>query len=190
MTRYNCLRAVVLTLGVGALTGCMPKYTIEQLKEMMPERPIELDKLAMFLGEWEGTSETTLCVLDEPLSGTGSRTMEWTLDKRYLVEHGDYDMGELGKMKGVGLWTYDPKAKKYRIWWFDSQGGTARGTATFCDETKTWKMKVKGRNPWGKSKGKGTVTFVDDDTIEWEWSEWDGSGLFKTAETTGTSKRK
>lgn len=190
MTKRNCLSATILAVSIGLLAGCMPKYTIEELKKMMPERPVELDKLEMFIGDWEFTSEMKMAVLDEVLKGKGTSTTEWTLDKRYIVEHAEYDMGELGKMKGAGLWTYDPKAKKYRTWWFDSHGETGHGTATYCEETKTWKFKARGRSPWGKTIGKGTATFVDDNTVEWTWTQWDGSGLFKTMEMTGTNKRK
>jgi hypothetical protein len=172
------------------LAGCMPTLTVEKLKEQMPERPVELDKLDMFIGQWEATSEMKMCVLEEPLTGIGTTTVSWGLDRRYLVEQGEYDMGELGKMEGTGYWTYDPKSKKYRTWWFDSYGASGQGTAKYCEKSRTWKFKAKSRGFMGKSIGKGTATFVDDDTIEWTWTERDGTGLFKVMEITGTNKRK
>lgn len=190
MTKQNCLSATILAVSIALLAGCMPKYTIEELKNMMPERPVELDKLEMFIGEWEFTSEMNMCVLEEPIKGSGTSTVTWELDKRYIVEHGEYEMGEFGKMLGKGFWTYDPKAKKYRTWWFDSYGAVGHGTAKYSEKTRTWRFKAKSKGPMGKSIGKGTATFVDDDTVDWTWGEWDSTGLFKVMEMTGTNKRK
>jgi hypothetical protein len=39
-----------------------------------------------------------------------------------------------------------------------------------------------------KASGKGIVKVVGENTIEWTWTEY--SGLFKTMEMTGTSRRR
>ena len=90
---------------------------------------------------------------------------------------------------GVGVWTYDAKAKKFRVHWFDDWGGVARGTATHDSKTGTWKMRYKSKSAMGNSVGEGTFAMTDDDTMEWTWSEWDGLKMFKYMEMTGTSKR-
>ncbi len=181
---------IALAMAVVAMVGCMPKMTIEEMKAMAPQRPAELDKLEMLIGTWEGTGEATMCVLDEPLKTTSKGTAEWGCDGWCVIERGVFEMGELGSMEGIGIWAYDVKSKKYLSFWMDSMGMTGVGTATYCDKTKTWKMKSKGRSPWGKSFMRGTMSFPDPDTAEWTMTEWDGSQLFKTMELKGTSHRK
>ncbi len=190
MIRRSSFRAIGLTCTCLLMTGCTPKFTIEDIKNMTPERPVELDKLEMFMGTWESETEMNMSGLDEVLKGTGVGTMSWKADKRYLVEESEFDMGELGKMSGMGIWTYDPTIRRYRNWWFDSHGSVGQGTAKYCEESRTWHMKAKSKSPMGRTKGKGTAKFVDDDTIEWSWTERDGSGLFKIMDMTGTSRRK
>lgn len=182
----------VVALGVMALVwgGCMPKMTIEQMKEARPQRPAELDKLNMFVGEWESTSEMNFKMLEEPMRGSGKSSISWGCDGWCLVEHNEFEMGELGKMFGVGVWTWDAKSKKYRVSWFDSYGSTGHGKATYSEADQAWTMKTRSRNPWGTSVGRGTVTFSDKDTMEWTWKEWDSLKLFQTMEMTGTNKRK
>ncbi len=124
------------------------------------------------------------------MTGTGRSTLSWGLDKTYLVEHFEYEMGELGTLTGMGLWTYDPKSKKYRTYIFDSDGGTAFGTITRCEETGTWYFKAKIKSPLGNRTATGKATFLDDNTVEWEWTERVFLGLFKTMEMKGTNKRK
>jgi len=58
-----------VTLGV---TGCMPKMTIEQMKQQMPQRPAELDRLDAFVGKWQGEGEAKFAFLDTPLRITGT----------------------------------------------------------------------------------------------------------------------
>jgi len=185
--RWCMVLASVASLGV---VGCMPKFTVEELKNMRPERPAELDKLNMFAGQWESTSEMKLAVLDETMHGTGTGTAAWECDGWLMVERGEYETGELGTMDMLGVWAWDPKAKVYRNWWFNSYGEISTATARYEESTRTWRMKGKGRGPWGASVVKGTMKMVDDDNMEWTWTEWDGLGLTKTMEIKGTSKRK
>ena len=185
---FPCL-IVIACAGI-VLTGCTPTFTIEEIKEMRPARPAELDKLNMFAGEWVSTGEATMTGLDEVLKSTGTTESTWGCDGWCLVERSTMNMGELGGMTGLGVWTWDAKAKKYRSSWADDWGTTGRATAKYDDETRTWTMKAKGTGPMGKSVGKGTATFVGDDTVEWTWTEWDSLHLMKVFEGKGTSKRK
>ena len=185
-TRTGVMLTAFVILG---LTGCMPKMDIEAMKEARPKRPAELDKLNTFTGTWKSTSEMTMRGVDEVLKGTGTGTAAWEGDGWYLVERGKYDMGELGKMEGLGVWTWDPKSKKYRTAWFDTLGYIATGTDKYCEKSNSWRMKSKNRTPWGTTYGKGTATIVDDDTVEWSFEERSFLGLIKTMEMKGTSKR-
>ena len=178
---------VVLT----GLAGCsIPTMTIQEMKEMMPDRPAELDLLNMMAGRWEGTATMKFTFLDEALEARGSNTATWECDNRVLVSRGTYEMDELGTMNGIEIWTWDDKAGKYRMHWFDSFGMTGNGTAKYDEETKTWHIKAKGKGPDGhRTVSEGTVTYTDADTLEWTWTEWTSLKLFKIAEMSGTSRR-
>ena len=173
-----------------ALTGCMPRMTIESIREMQPQRAPELDRLEMLIGDWETTGEVKMTMLDETIQSSGTNHAEWSLDRRFLIEHADLDMGALGKMTGISIWSWDPRLKKYRMWWFDSLGETSQAIVTYNERTSTFHMKAVGQKYGYKTRGRGTLHHVDDDTIEWTWREWDGTGLFKLADMKGTSKRK
>ena len=166
---------------------------MEQMKEMRPKRPAELDRLNMFVGKWDGTGDAKFMGLDETLKTKGTSQTAWDCDGWYLVEHGEFEMGDMGRMHGLGVWTWDAKAKKYRMWWFDNWGATGTGTAEYDESTKTWSMNSKAAGPMGSMAGRGVVKMVDDKTVEWTWTEWPGWDLFhafKVAEMKGTNKKK
>ena len=119
----------VWTMSAVLLTGCMPKLTIEKLKAMIPERPVELDKLNAFAGHWETEAETRITGLDEVLKTTASGEGKWDGDGWYLVSRGSFTMGELGEMQGLETWTYDTHSKIYRSTWVDSTGSIGTGTS-------------------------------------------------------------
>ncbi|MBU0718164.1 MAG: DUF1579 domain-containing protein [Planctomycetes bacterium] len=184
---------VILTVLVGGLlTGCMPKFTIEELKNMESPRPAELDKLNMFVGTWESTGEAKLGFLDtdKPLKATSTGKVAWECDGRYLIERSKMNMEELGDMEGMAIYAWDAKAEKFRTWWFDSDGAVEQGTAKYDEKTKTWHFKGKGRSEWGRTHSKGTAKFLDDNNMEWSFTMWDGWKLHKVMEMSGTSKRK
>ena len=51
-------------------------------------------------------------------------------------------------------------------------------------------MRATSYGPFGKTTAKGTVTFTDPDSMEWNWTEYAMGGLMKTMHFTGTSKRR
>ena len=190
MNRRIVSSTLLASLAGVLLTGCMPKMTIEDMKAKMPKRPVELDKLDAFAGRWEATSEMRFAGLDEVLTGSGTSEFKWHADRSYLIEHSTFNMGELGEMQGSGGWNYDTHSKVYRSVWIDSMGGTGSGKMWQDGKTNTWHVRAVGHGPFGKSTGKGSMTFVDDNTLEWSWREYAMGGLFKVMEISGTSKRR
>ena len=188
MVKRNQLGLFGLVLLTGSV-GCMPTMTIEQMKAMTPERPAELDLLNMIAGRWEVTGTMNFTFLEDALETTGTQTAAWECHNRVLVNRGTYEMGELGTMSGIEIWTWDDKAGKFRTHWFDSFGMTASGTAKYDEETKTWHLKSKGNGPNGRMISEGTITYTDADTLEWTWTEWSSLKLFKIVEMSGTSRR-
>lgn len=171
----------------------MPKMTKEDLKNMKPQRPAELDRLNMFVGKWESTGDMKMGRMDEPIKGKGANEGTWECEKMVVTIKETWEMEDVGTYNGTGLWMWDAKAKKYRSTWADNHGSIASGVATYNEDTKTWKMKTHGRGPMGSSKGKGTMTLVDDKTMNWTFTEWAMLGpipIGKMFEGNGTSKKK
>ena len=190
MTRFNLAGACLIASMIIGLTGCEKPDLSEMMKP--PPRPAELDKLVCWVGSWEGTMEMKIPGHDEVMTGSGTSTVTWEADKWLLLERFEGTMGDEGTMKGLGVWTWDPKAHKYRVWSFDTFGGVSEGTATYDEETSTWHMKAKSRYlaSGQKSVSEGKVKMLDNDTMEWDFTEWDSLKLSKYMEGHGTSRRK
>jgi hypothetical protein len=177
--------------------GCaQPKMSLEDLKKIpKPQRPAELALLEPMVGSWTATGELIMPGIDKPLSGTGSSTMAWDCDGRVLVEHFEWqspEMGESGTMKGLVMYTYDPRENEFNFFLADSDGQVSHGEMKFDETTKSWNVEQTGRNPMTgeKTKAKGTLRMPDNNTIEWQMVQHDSMGLTKTMEMKGTSKRK
>ena len=168
----------------------MPTMTMEEMKADMPQRPAELDHLNAFVGQWEMEGETKMAGLEEVLKTQGTSDIKWHGDKWFLVGHWNFNMGDLGDITGIETWTYDVKCKKFRSTWTDSMGSIGMGTARYDEKTRTWQMRAKSYGPFGTTTGKGHVKMVDDNTMEWTWTEYAMGGLLKTMEITGTNRRK
>lgn len=187
--RTACLFIATVSALVST-TGCMPKMSVDDLGAMQPPRPKQLDRLDMLLGRWETTGEIRMAMLDEPVKTGGTNDATWALGKRMLIEHADLDMGPMGHMTGMSVWTWDEARGKYRMWWFDSMGEFSEATVTYNERTKTWSMRGKGSKHGFITFGRGTLRQIDDDTLEWTWREYDPLGLFKFADMKGISRRR
>lgn len=167
----------------------MPKLTVEQISQFQPEKPVELRRLDMFLGEWETNGTIEMAVLDEPIVTSGRNRAEWMLDGYVLEDKADLDMGPFGRMKGTTLWTYDSAIGKYRMWWFDTLGETSAVVAAFDERSQMWRMKAAGQKYGRRTSGRGTIRRIDENTLEWTWDEASASGLIRFAKMHGISRR-
>ncbi len=50
-------------------------------------------------------------------------------------------------------------------------------------------MKAKSKGAMGTSVGHGNAKYLDANTMEWTWSEWDELKLMKFMEMKGVNKR-
>lgn len=171
-------------------TGCAPcRMDVEQMKAMLPSRAPEFDALEMLAGSWKTSGRVRMAGLARSIETTGTSKAAWACGRRLMVEHSTFDMGDLGTMNGMSIWTWDARAGRYRMWWFDSFGESATGTARLDEASKTWHVRTVGRNPWTRVRSKGTIQAIDADTLEWTWSQRDGLALFKLAHMQGVSHR-
>ena len=182
-----------ITIAIVAFTctlvlGCMPKMTLEEMKEMMPKRPPELDKLNAFAGQWEHEGEAKMAVLDQPVRVTGTSKGEWEGDGWYLVSRSVFSMEGLMDMEGLEAWTFDTHSKKYRSTYVDTVGTVGTAESWHDEKTNTWHMRATSHGPNGNTRMCGTVEFVDDNTMEWTMVEY--AGLTKMVEMSGVGRRK
>ncbi len=185
---------VVAALSLFALLVIAAGCQRPKMSEMMvqPERPAALDKLDVFVGTWTGESTATMPNSDEKLTGTGVNKVYWTADNWLLVEELEVTMENGEKMKGMGVWTYDPSIKKFRVHWFDNWGMIATATSHYDEDAGLWRMKGKSEMLAKNftSHGKGTAKMVGPDTMEWHHSEYMGPlMMFKMFEMKGVNHR-
>ena len=189
-----CNRISTFAIGamaLGLLGGCAEsKQDMANMKP--PERPAELAKLACLLGEWEAEMEMRMPGMPEAMKAKGRNRVEWAADGWVLLEHFEMDMGEGQTSKGLGLWTWDAKEGEFINAWMDSSGSIMHGTAVFSADGKSMEMEGHGwSGMMGKNTyGEGTVHFVDDKTMKWDYKEWDNMFKWGAAiEMTGTSRK-
>lgn len=186
----RCIGLTMLSaICLSGAVGCVPRLTIDDMKAMKIERPAEIDRLRLFAGKWTSTGTARLAGLEDELVISGTSHGKWHTDRWYLVNEDVFTLGELGDMKALTVWRWDERSRRYRSTWFYNDGSTGTGFARYDEKTKTWHLKTRGRGPWGRLKGKGTITYIDDNTVEWTWREWDGSGLVEIMSFQGVSKR-
>ncbi len=125
----------------------------------------------------------------EPIKTTGQNAATWECDGRFLVDRSTYDLGPLGPMTGLNIWTWDDSDRCFRIWWFDGLGESAQGTARFDASSQTWRIRTRGSNGRCSVLSRGTIRHVDNDHLEWTWRQWDGWGIFRISEMHGSSVR-
>ena len=181
---------VAEVIGIG-MWGCQ-QPDMAEIAAKQKARPAELDQLEAFVGRWEATFEAKMMGSDEVMKGSGSSHFSWGVGNRFLVEQGTMEMGpEWGSMTGTGYWTWDPSIGKFRTWWFDNWGVTGSGTLVHNAKKKQWRMRASSRNTVDgrKTMFKGSMTFIDNDTLEWEFAEYDALGLIKYLEMKGTSRK-
>ena len=167
--------------------GCeAPKMSMEEMFAT-PDRPAELAKLDRFVGTWSGTAEMvspTAAEMNEMITdGTigdsfaGGGTHKWVLDDRFLMSEGWYEMPNGERVNYVSFMTWDTRSKKFRSWHFSENGEFGSGSMKFEDDdhaTSTAEMRnAKGE----KTSGKGELTFVGDNKMDWTWQE--GNLFFK-----------
>lgn len=184
-----------VSMGVMALlvlVGCQQPGVGMSESMKQPVRPAALDRLDMFVGTWEGTAETRIPAVEGVQTSTGINTVSWEADGWLLVERLEVDMGVGGKLAGLGIWTWDPRAETYRFWWSDNFGIRSHGTATYDEESHTWLTKAKSYNTLTgrNSVNEGVAKMVADDMIEWEHTEWTAWKSRKLMEMKGTSRRR
>ncbi len=182
-------RACFPVLCIMFMAGCAER-PMSMEPPQRPEPAVELAKLQRMIGNWAGTAEMIIPGAppsDEPMTFEGENKCEWILGGMFLKSEGWHEMGPDERMSYVEFWKWDPKAGHYRTWYFGDWGDHGSGSAKFSSDGKTLHFRAQGTDAGGnRTKGKGTMTFSDDDTMEWTWAETGHQGKM---EFKGTSHR-
>lgn len=131
-----------------------------------PERPKQLDMLEAFVGNWTMSGEDKMG--DKTTSMTGKFTCAWECDRNVLVEKMECSMGDMGKMSGMIVYSYDSKEKEFETVFFNNMGFTQEGDLSYDEKNKSWNFSGSGHDPmlnqW--AKWNCTIRFVDSSTME------------------------
>jgi uncharacterized protein DUF1579 len=121
------------------VAGCALLTAASLHAQMGPPQPApELKKLDFMAGNW--TAEGTINPGPGMPGGKFSTNShaEWMDGNFFLVEHGDMDMGPMGKGKEIAIMGYDPDRKVYTYNAFNSMGEAESSTGTVDGDTWTW----------------------------------------------------
>jgi len=181
----------ILSLAVTTFIGCQqPTNPDVALKTYEPAPEMRL--LEKFVGSWqengriiEPTEEQIRAGLKEgeempPMSYTGGNVADFTLDGMYLRTDGWSDNPDGTRMTFVEYKMWDRQAKKFRIWWFSSNGMYATGWMTPNADGRTFDIKAQGFEPDGTTKQwTGSLTFSEANKATWIFVERGPQGVMK-----------
>lgn len=167
MSKLSCIRMglmVVLGLSVAIGSSAVGRAQDKEPKENVPPpKPVELKVLNRFLGAWETdvTSKQAEWTPKE-FQSKGVSSFEWMLDGRFMKNISKAVAPE--KAESFQLMTYNPVAKKYFMWFFDSSGAVSEADGTWDAEnaTLTWLSQ-----PDENLTAVNRIRFVDKDNIAW-----------------------
>lgn len=104
------LLAIIALMGTSAFAG---------QGMQVPPVPKEFAKVAFMSGTWSGNLKI-YGMGPNPTPGTSRVVCKRTLDNRYLQSNHVMSMGQMGKMEGMHLISFDPIKKVFVAFWFDS----------------------------------------------------------------------
>ncbi len=186
--RRSGLRALGFVAVLACAGGCGGKAGYGDLQR--PARPAEMSAYAPFVGSW--TWEADMTIRDQPAERwTGTAEWRWTLDERLLAGRISASSGD-NAFDSEGMWGLNPRSGKYVWWMFNNWGYPQHGTARYKAADRCWTMHYRSIGLDGTtSHGRYKLRFVDDNTIDWQMTEWlDPLHLIQKVEMKGTYRRK
>lgn len=166
--RIQLWLAILLAVSVLAL-GDDDK---EQATTTMPAEIPELKVLSLWQGTWDVNATRHQ---PDPATVNYRETFTWVLDGRFLK--GETSLKSDGN-KSMSMATYDQRIGAYRFWTFDSTSFASElPPAEWQESTRTMKWSSGFFNPL---RFESRVTFIDDDTINWQvlLKDWKGTVIY------------
>ena len=155
-------------------------------------RAAELDLLDAWVGEWEGTAEM-VAPGQRPVTARTHESVAWECDKRFLVERESWDTGDgQAARTSMAVRSWDPHAKVFRSWYFDSDGMVGHSKMTYAAAARVWHVQTKGADAVTCEPVVGEMTIRQPDarTMEWTFTQWNELRTQKKVEMKGRSMRK
>ena len=145
------------------------------------DRPAELRVLDKYIGTWDVVAGSP-----EDPAAQGTYTAKWVLDGRFVHTTGTLETADgSNDFKLISLMTYDPNAKKYRVWNFMSNGLTSEAEATWDANTQTMTRVTR----YGEVTQTAESDFSQDGVEKWTMVAAD-SDQNVVSEMKGTNKRR
>jgi len=122
-----------------------------------PTPEAALEKLAWLVGDWR----------DQTDGAEVDTTVRWSPNRAFLVRsfRAEYDDGQT--LQGTQVIGWDPRAKQYRTWTFNSDGSFGEGVASRSGEQ--WLLRTSHTQSDGSvSSETQALELVDDDTMRVE----------------------
>jgi uncharacterized protein (TIGR02246 family) len=160
---YDCGDEAGETEATGRFTAVWVKqndrWLLDSVRESItttPPRSENLKPLEWLVGEWVGVSEDSVILVSSRWSDTGN----------YIIrEHAV--IGDGGEVTGTERIGWDPSAREFRSWTFDSQDG--RGEGRWKREGDRWVVDTTEVTADGKKATTSTlVTPGGEDQYVWE----------------------
>jgi hypothetical protein len=130
-----------------------------QMPDMNP--PKEMEKLKPFVGTWKGKEKHFEPGNTTPIEVDATITNTLALGGHFI--RGDYktSIPGFGEFTGLQMTSYDPVAKKYIVYWFDSMSNTGmKGESSSNGPTFVFVSEPVDMPGMGKTKMRITTTTV------------------------------
>ncbi len=90
-------------------------------------------RLEFLLGDWNLVYTVPGSRFSEAGTGTGTGTFRRALHDKYV--YFDYTCSlTTGDSEAHGIFAWDPRAKRYRYWWFEDSGSISEASGDFIDD--------------------------------------------------------
>lgn len=141
-----------------------------KLEKADPPLPTELKVLERLVGSWDAVAVSKPAEwTPKEVRTTSKITRKWVLDGHFLQETSESSDGT----EGLWLMTFDPQMKKYRSWWFNSEGNVSKtaGDSDAIAETMSFSSDLDDG-----LVSRSSLRFIDDDHHDWRVVITDGTG--------------
>lgn len=205
LVSQNLFGAFLALACFALMAGCRGRslMIIEGDMPPMPTKPApfpEMRMLDVMVGTWTGTGEIIDPTPDEmrammPESEranynsnfSGGSTGKFELDGAVLRSEGWYQMP--GNQKGTFLeyWTWDPREGRFRTWFASDWSESGSGWVTPSVDGRCFHVEGRSTDAAGaRKKFEGCMCVVDNDTLDWQFTEKGPMGRYTMQ---GTSRR-
>lgn len=147
--------------------------------------PPELKALERLVGSWDTVAISKPAEwTPKEIRTTSKVTRKWVLDGRFLQDTSEGSDGQ----ESFSLMTFDPQMKKYRSWWFNSEGNRNKAVGERNEETESMAFRAELDDGL---VARSSVRFIDKDRHIWKVEVKDGNDkLYFDTEWTVTRRKK